>query len=138
YARSEAISRSRNTFVNFTRTGDTIWCFGISAASGCDCTITDPASGSSCKLSIAGTNVLKVVSSVDYPGVRMTEAPAFSNPSPNTETRFEYVRGTAKGGTVVMKSPGGREIRITVSLLGRITLCSPSDAAKNVGGYKTC
>lgn len=138
YARSEAISRSSDTFINFTRIGDTTWCFGISAASGCDCTTTDPTSGSSCRLSLNGTNVLKVVSSADYPGVRMTEAPAFSNPSPNTETRFEYVRGTAKAGTVVMKSPGGREIRITVSLLGRIRLCSPSDAARNVAGYGSC
>ncbi len=138
YARSEAISRSSDVFVNFVRTSDTIWCFGISAASGCDCTVTDPTSGSSCRLPIGGTNVLKVVSSLDYPGVRMTETPAFSNPSPNTETRFEHVRGTAKAGTVVTKSPGGREIRIKVSTLGRITMCSPSDATKNVAGYRAC
>lgn len=138
YARSEAISRSINVFVNFARTSDTTWCFGISAASGCDCTVTDPASGSSCRLSIGGTNVLKVVTSLDYPSVRMIETPSFSNPSPNTETRFEYVRGTAKAGTVVTRSPGGREIRVKVSTLGRITMCSPSDATKNVAGYRTC
>jgi Tfp pilus assembly protein FimT len=132
YARSEAIAHSLagDTYVHFkVDAGDaTDWCYGLTTRTGCDCEVTDPTAADACVLEVAGTNVLKTVDSRIYRTVEMTGAPA--------STRFDPVRGVADNGTVTLRSGAGREIRVAVSALGRVRLCSPAGSA-HVPGYAT-
>jgi type IV fimbrial biogenesis protein FimT len=134
YGRSESIKQSSQMYVNFSADGSSIWSLGISATSGC--VPTDGlADASPCKISMAGTDVLKTTvnaaSSPQYPNIKMTV-----NPSP-FEITFEPVRGTATAGTVTLISGSGWEIRNIISILGHVSMCSPAGAA-HVAGYPEC
>jgi len=123
FARSEAVKRNENVTLTIDEGDPPPWCFGV-AASPCDC--TDP---TSCVLSIAGTNVLKRVSSVDYTGVTLDSNVA------NVE--FDRRRGlTTNNGTLTFTN-GRFEIHVIVGPIGRVSMCSPSGTAK-VFGYDDC
>lgn len=138
YARSEALKRNRDISVRFSTDGATNWCFGIDETTSCNCTITDPTNASACALNAAAdlsslTNVLKKTSAGEYPTIRLISA-AFSV---NPVTTFTPRRGTANGGTAVFRSSSGKEIRIVLSSLGRVMICSPAGAGK-IGNYGDC
>lgn len=146
YARSEAISRSQNVFVNFDSDGSDTWAFGISTTSGCDPNETDASLATACTLNMddgAGNAVpvLKVTRSTDFPGITMGNADGaavgFFGSGPATETMFDFVRGTAENGTVMLRLDDILEMRIVVGPIGRVSLCSPA-AARTVGGYPEC
>ncbi|TNG02136.1 MAG: prepilin-type N-terminal cleavage/methylation domain-containing protein [Gammaproteobacteria bacterium] len=149
-ARSEAIARSDNVFVNFSRTDDTTWAFGVGLITNCDLTDTTPVAGS-CSLVISdgdasldpgdgsvdtGDLVLRRRSSADFPGARLISV-GFPTVAASAETEFDYVRGTANNGTVTLRSNDGYEIQVRVSLIGRVRLCSPAGDT-HVSGYATC
>ena len=85
-----------------------------------------------------GDRVLKVLSSADYPGVKMVHARFFGG-APNNKTVFNSVRGTATvnglryNGTVKLESEDGLRLHVVVSSIGRVFICSPSQA--HVSGY---
>lgn len=100
----------------------------------------------------SGDLVRRVLSSADYPGITM--GGLNNNNTPNntsddtlnntvsfsggvTRTTFNSVRGTAGAGTVVVRLGNQYEMRIKVSLIGRVSICTPSGTMQ-VGGYSAC
>lgn len=128
-ARSEAIKRNSDIFVDMTMSGGgATWCIGISVNDNCDCTITDPDLASACTLPINGANVRRVINSDDYGDVMMDMAADFN-------FRFNAIRGTASpAGSYVFES-GAYNIDVTVSLLGRVRRC---DNNNNMAGWTDC
>ncbi|MEX2367665.1 MAG: GspH/FimT family pseudopilin [Pseudohongiellaceae bacterium] len=142
-ARSEAVTRSTNTYANFAVDGSASWEYGVSVSSLCDLTLTDPATANACVIVVddgdgvvdpgdgsvdTGDLVLMRFTSTDYDGVTMNIA-NFSSGS--TQFVFDPVRGTSTSGEVNLASAGGKQLRVKVSLLGRVTLCSPDGSIPN-------
>jgi len=151
-ARSEAIARSADIFVNFSWTNANIWGLGISTTSGCNPAVATPASQADwpgnnvCFLVVddgtgtvdSGDLVQMRTVSTDYTGVNMTAAPVFVGDGSANEIAFDFVRGTASTGTIVLQSDDGAEIQISVTLVGRISMCSPAGSTTKVAGYRDC
>lgn len=120
-AKSESIKRSGNVSVTFRASGTT-WCYGFSQDTACDC----------------NTNASCILDGVEYrwnntvfPGITLA-----SNVSGNRFS-FQYPRGTVTAGNVQLTAPNGKSLRVVVSGLGRIRMCSPRGAGK-VAGYPDC
>lgn len=162
YARSEAISRSRNVYVKFSSNGTSTWVYGTSIRSDCDLAQTTATGANACILVIddgdgtvddgtggtdTGDLVLRRTSSAAFSGISMhgydsgtntvTTTVSFGIPTPTSQTSFNPVRGTAKGGTVVLRLGTLYELRVIVSPVGRVRFCSPTGTT-NVPGYPTC
>jgi len=134
YARSESIKQNSNISISLSSNGGTSWCYGISTNASCDCTVTDPADANACTLPQSGTNILKTGYSSDFNGVRII-SPSGTNQIIAT---FDPVRGIATAaGSVVFESHNNLETHVTVSVLGKVSACTPS-GAKNVTGYSAC
>lgn len=134
YARSESIKRNANISVSVTSNGTTSWCYGLHEVASCDCTITDTTNTSACTLSISGTNVLKVGSISDFTNISMT-SPIGTN---QTIATFDPVRGLATTtGNVIFQATDGTETHIDVSVLGRISACTPA-GINSLAGYSAC
>lgn len=147
-ARSEAIARNTELYVNFAVDGTSSWIYGLSSVNSlCSLAVTDPATANACVMPIddgdgnldpgdgsvdTGDLVLMRFSGVEYDDVSMDIA-GFSSGS--TQILFDPVRGTASSGQVNLESSNGSLLRVAVSLLGRVTLCSPDGS---VDGYGTC
>lgn len=146
FARSEAISRSADVNVNFSRTNNTTWSYGTSTDSACDSTISVIAAGNgACYLVVddgdgtvddgtgtidLGDLVLRRFDSTGFTGVNLISVSA-------TAVTFNSVRGTANGTTVRMQSDAGKEIQVRVGPIGRVKICSPTGTTK-VSGYADC
>lgn len=134
YARSESITRNTNISVSVTSNGDANWCYGISISPGCDCTLTDPTDVSACTIPISGTNVLKVGTSSEFNNIRLI-SPAGTN---QTVATFDPVRGIATTtGSVVFQSANDLLTHVDISVLGKISSCSPGGSNK-LNGYSPC
>jgi prepilin-type N-terminal cleavage/methylation domain-containing protein len=107
FARSEAVKRSRSLTVNVAES-----CLTISDTS--------------------ASPVLVLTSTC------VSLFPAISLETTGMPMVFDRVRGTPSptGGTLVLSSPSGLEMRVIVSRFGRVRICSP--ATKKVGGYPSC
>jgi prepilin-type N-terminal cleavage/methylation domain-containing protein len=132
FARSEAIKGGRDMVVSYT--AGTAWCSGMrEAGTTCDCTETDPAVSDACAiLGDGSTRVLKVEKASSFSGISIGTSAA--------SIEFNNVRGTVDGGsgTVTLTSAANsRELRVVVSALGRIRMCSPTGTT-NVAGYPAC
>lgn len=132
-AKAEAVSRNRNIYATFARSDARRWCFGLAASPGCDC--LNPEAAHACRLTVAGTPVPKRTLNDDsagnapFPGIELLG---------DYQTGFHWVRGTASpAGSVRFVSPSGYELRVIVSTLGRIRICSPATGAQ-VAGYRHC
>lgn len=134
-ARTEAIARSRDTFVRFVIDGSEEWSYGTSMTTGCD---PDAAPGASDACYVVIDNGDGVLDTADYvtqtedsqayQGIRITNVTFGSG-----EAKFDYVRGTAKAGSVKLESNNYR-LKVVTSLMGRIRVCSPS-GEYHVAGY---
>ena len=130
FARSEAVSRGTGNSVNvsFTTDGGTSWCYGLTTAASCDCTITDTTNASACVIPVAGTNVLRVMNSSEYgTSVSMT-----SVTFPANTTGFGATRGLAPAGQAVLTT-NSKTATVTLSALGRVRVCSDDNI-----GYPSC
>ena len=137
-ARSEAIARSEDVYVQFNVDDGQDWSLGLSTNTGCnpDHTLDD---SNPCFLTVDdgdevagdGDRVLQTETSKDFPGIRMAGV-TFNSDS----AKFDYVRGTGKAGSVKLESAGGYRLKVITSLIGRVRLCSPSGDA-HVAGYPT-
>lgn len=116
-ARSEAIRTNQNAVVNFGAGSN--WCYGITlGTSSCDC-------------SVAGSCSVKQVLSSDHPRVSLSS-------SFTVDPAFDARRGLASAsGTVTLTGGNGEELRVSLSLLGLLSVCSPAGAG-HVSGYRTC
>lgn len=131
FTRSEAIKQSTTMRIS---ADDAAWCVGTrSGANNCDCTVDDPDANDACAITMDETNVLARVMGDGYQGIGMGHS--FSNDI----LTFDGVRGLVTGtsGTATLTSPSGWELRVTTSLLGRVTICSPAGASY-VTGYPEC
>nr|WP_280818838.1 GspH/FimT family pseudopilin [Thiorhodococcus minor] len=117
WARSEAIKRNRPIALSLH---PSTWCYGVTLASdlGCDCR-GDQDAPNGCEL--------KRVSGTDYPGIRLSAT--------FDRTTFEPRRATARNGSLSLQSSRGAAIKVILSRLGRVRLCSPNDT---LPGYGDC
>jgi len=130
WTRSEALKRNNDLYVTFDTSE---WCYGIDEASGCDCTVSSPTGTDACALTTAGSEVLKVTSHSSFADTNLS-AITFSGSPPSTG--FEPRRGTAtSAGSVTFQSSEGADLKVLLSIMGRVRICSPSD---NVPGYPGC
>jgi type IV fimbrial biogenesis protein FimT len=135
YARAETLARpapAHKVHVSFHR--DELqphaWCFGLRRGAPCDCRLDDVAAGDACVLDVAGVAVLKVVSSLDFPGVRLHDITFGAG----DYTLFHPARGTARSGHVTFAL--AQDLRVVLSPLGRARLCAPPDTL--LPGYPAC
>jgi type IV fimbrial biogenesis protein FimT len=147
-ARSEAIARSSTIYARFNSMGPD-WQYGISQNDLCDLTKTNPteANANACVLVVddgigniddgtatvdANDVILHRFEDEDYTNVIMT----LNTIPANNQIDFDPVRGTTNGARITLKSVGGYEMRLIVSVLGQIRLCSPAGAG-HVTGYSS-
>jgi len=140
-ARSEAIARSKDIYVKFDIDGSDNWSLGTSTASGCSPTdglldanpcylIIDDGDG----VTTAADHVLNSINSAEYPRIKVTNVTFGGD-----QAKFDYVRGTAKAGSIKLESASGYRLKVVTGLIGRVRICSPSGTV-HVAGYnhKNC
>jgi type IV fimbrial biogenesis protein FimT len=145
-ARSESVARNVPVYVNFSANGTTTWTYGMALATGCTLATTDPTAAGACYITVndgdttydgiagatdTGDRVLMRFPSSDYDDVEM----AIASFSSGTQITFNPIRGTSTSGQINLESSNGRQLRVAVSLLGRVEICSPDGSAY---GYETC
>jgi type IV fimbrial biogenesis protein FimT len=141
-ARSIAVTRNRDVSLVITQASATDWCFGLTDAASCDCTLVDQEDADACTVGIPDAadpsqidRVLVRADQAAFPGVTLTMAE-----SPMTLT-FEPTRGIRRGGggdvSMDFESPRDLQTRVTVGRLGRVSTCSPSGATL-LAGIEPC
>ena len=116
YARSEAIKQNQNVFVYFSTNGTTTWCYALD---------DDTSTACSCS-AVANCTVLgqqRVVDSSDFINIKLSQ-----NFGDN-DTVFDPVRGGLRAppndnGTATLTSAAGNDVKIIVSSVGRVRICS--------------
>lgn len=121
FARAEAIKQSKTVYLGVT--SGTSWDVGIGDTSACD---GSSATDCTVNTSVNGTDNIQIPYFYTDPGNG-------TNVTTSAQVAFNPVRGTATTTTVeVTNSAGG--LKIKVSLLGRVTICSDT----GVGNYPVC
>ncbi|WP_051692474.1 GspH/FimT family pseudopilin [Marinobacterium lacunae] len=127
-ARAESIKRNQVIFVKFDDTPSNDWCYGLeeaSSATSCDCSDSGNAF---CTID----GVRRVTDVDDFPGVTMSAASVAGS-----VITFDPKRGTlSPAGSIYFTGDSGTQMRLVMSLLGRVRLCTP--AGSNVPGYESC
>ena len=127
-ARFESVARSQPVFANIV--GGNAWAIGVSNNSACDPSDNAPA----CQLpDMNGANaVTQIVSAANHSTVALATSAA--------QITFSPQRATASNADIDITSNGDRgfALRVEVSVLGRIGICSPADPITQVGGYREC
>lgn len=119
-ARMEAIRSNSTVYVNFATGAN--WCYGMKTGSDCDC--TKPSSD-------ANYCSLKLVSAQTNNGVTLS-ANAFASPP-----SIDPVQGlVSQAGSVTFQSTAGAQAQVGLSLLGMVSICTPSGGAS--AGYSSC
>ena len=144
-ARTESVARGQTVYVNFSANGSTTWTYGMSSiTSSCDLTKTAATDTGACVMVVndgdatvhgiggatdTGDLVLNHFAGTDYEGVSISVTGV-------TQFTFTALRGmAAAAGQVLLTADNGNQLRVDVSLLGRVKLCSPSGT---VEGYPAC
>lgn len=132
YARTEAIQQSTPMFVTYSMNDTVNWRMGLHDQTQCDTSLSDPAQPDACTIPSSGGRALTVLDGAQFHGIG-----ASANRS---ATRFDPISGTTLGTnvTVTLQSPGGKEIKVIVSNVGRVRTCSPTTSAAKVAGYPPC
>tara|TARA_R110002095_G_scaffold45864_8_gene41106 strand:- start:4426 stop:4974 length:549 start_codon:yes stop_codon:yes gene_type:complete len=128
FVKTEAIKRNSPVRLDFTGFGSgNDWCYGFKVGEDCDCTETDPDQLDFCEID----GVKKVVNQDTYGGsVSVSNA---SLPFAGVAS-FNPIRGTTSAGNIEFELSNGTTIKVIVSSLGRIRICSES----SIGGYRSC
>lgn len=127
FARSEAIKHSgllNLKTVSMTVSPTAPWFVGLANGSAA-------CAGATCVINDAGGPVSHTVSATECPGCTM------SSPLAQAVIVFD-LRGLVTGGadqSITLVSPLGRQLSLSISRLGRISLCTPGGS---VSGYPTC
>jgi type IV fimbrial biogenesis protein FimT len=127
-ASAKAESAIRDADMQVTINAGT-WCVGYANAANCNCTLSNPSATGACSVSVAGTDVLKVVDGSDFPDVTLAT-------NYGASVAFNRLRGTAPGGTLNFVS-GNWELDLVISNEGRLRLCVPAGATATMG-YPSC
>jgi len=127
FVKTESIKR--NTFVRLDFTGfgsGNNWCYGFKVNADCDCTETDSSQADFCEID----GIKKIINQDDYDGsVTLSNI----NTPFSGAASFNPMRGTTTSGNIEFELSSGEKIKITVSNLGRIRICSDT-----TGGYSSC
>jgi Tfp pilus assembly protein FimT len=146
WVRGEAIRRNRDLHMVIDEDADdSVWCYGITDSADCDCLLTDPDAGDACTLSPPTEDaapLLKRVGGADFAGVSVA-----TNLDQGL-TGFERRRGTTMrmgsgsagserngNGSVTFSNPRGEQLRVILSVTGRVRVCSPD---QSVPGFRPC
>lgn len=137
-ARSEAIKHSSDVApktVTATISPGTSWFIGLSN------TGTTPCDNGStpCEINEAGTAITKVVTATECTGCTLNITDTVGTAVTSPVTFVFDLRGLVTAGTeywTVLQSPRGRQLRVSVSAIGRISTCAPSGSI--VPGYQSC
>jgi len=126
FTRTEAIKRSANINMSIKINGSS-WCYGIDvdnntdntdANDACDCTIVSPNSGSC---------IVKTVAGSQFTGTTLTA---------DRNITFFFRRGSASNTNAIL-STSNYSVKVIVSDIGRVRVCSP-DSSKAMVGYDDC
>jgi type IV fimbrial biogenesis protein FimT len=120
-AQSESFKCQTGVSLNF-RTSGSEWCYGYSINTACDC--TQP-------LVCVMDGVDTVRQHHQYPGVQLL--PGVSG----NRFSFQPRRGTVTAGNILLTGENGKQLRVVVSGLGRIRICTPSGVSR-FAGYPVC
>ncbi len=115
-ARSESIRRGVPIYVRFQPGAD--WCSGLHEDPRCDCTVIDSSAENACTLVVADAPELKITTSSDFPGIALSASSFFQD-----VTLFNPARGTARPGTLRLSGYRDAELRVVLSMLGRVRIC---------------
>ncbi len=129
-ARSESIRRGAPIYVRFQPGAD--WCSGLHESPRCDCAVTDSSAGNACTLAVADAPELRITTSSDFPGVVLSASSFFQD-----VTLFDPVRGTARPGTLRLSGYQDAELRVILSMLGRVRICTVQGSHSS-GWYPPC
>ncbi|MDH5326194.1 MAG: GspH/FimT family pseudopilin [Gammaproteobacteria bacterium] len=141
-ARSESIKRFAPVFVNISAPGGDAWSYGLSDSSNCD-SAQNLGAGNDCTLNVSGTPVLHTEKNQSpnsqFSNINLAAYTdlSMSTPANPLEIRFDPVRGTSTGGLLRLTSSSGWAIHATISVLGKVELCSPTGSS-HVSGYSPC
>jgi type IV fimbrial biogenesis protein FimT len=128
FVKTEAIKRNSPVRLDFTGFGSgNDWCYGFKVNADCDCTETDSTLATFCEID----GIKKVVNQDNYDG-----AVSLANstlPFAGVAS-FNPIRGTTSAGNIEFELSNGAKIKVIVSSLGRIRICSES----SIGGYRSC
>lgn len=129
FVKTEAIKRNQFVRLDFTGFGSgNDWCYGFKVNADCDCTETDPSQADFCEID----GIKRVVNQDDYDGsVTLSNS---SVPFAGVAS-FNPMRGTTTPGSIEFELSSGAKIKVIVSLLGRVRMCSSSGSN---GGYRAC
>lgn len=119
-ARMEALRNNGTVFVNIATGAN--WCYGMKLGSSCDCTkaSTD-----------ANYCSLKLVNAQTNSGVTMASSAFSADPS------IDPLQGlVSQAGNVVFQSTAGTQAQVGLSLLGLVSICTPSGSSS--AGYPSC
>ena len=148
HARSLAITRNTTVSMVMERSGGNDWCFGLTDAGNCDCSLPNVEPGA-CTVGVPDDPSERILIRADqtlFRGVELGELPI--DPDDVNVRRltisFEPTRGlrtdgnaTSIGDPFTFQSPRGLETRVEVNRIGRISTCSPSGASL-AGGIGPC
>ena len=110
--RFEAARRGVSLHLQATPGAD--WCYALATAPGCDCRVAQ-----SCQI--------KTVRAREHPGVTLVQA---------QDLRFEpTVLAGAAPRSALLQAPGGLQLQVGLSPLGRPSVCAPGSS---VPGYTRC
>ena len=131
YARSESLLRDSGSemTVSFTTDGSNTWCYGMTTAASCDCTVSDPNSPSACLVEVAGEDVLRVVESDDFQGT--VNMPTVTLPS--NEANFTGIRALVDSGIISLQA-NNQQVDVNLTAVGRVRICSDA----KILGYPSC
>lgn len=121
WAQSESIKKSESLTVSFQE-GDAAWCYGFTLEANCDCS-----QAGSCVMD----GIERTADQSPFPGMGLV-----ANVS-NKRFTFNPRRGTVTAGNVQLIGRNGRSLRVVVSGLGRIRMCSPAGDS-HFSGYPSC
>lgn len=134
FARSEAIKHSSSADASVKKIAMSVnqgppWYVGLSNGVAC----TDDAT---CVINESGATVSHHVSAGECSGC------ATLNVSPSPMLIVFDLRGIVTGSTtqkvITLQSPLGRELKLEINALGRISICSPSGSPTFVNGFPAC
>jgi type IV fimbrial biogenesis protein FimT len=135
-ARTEARERAQFVYLSFVRSSDGVdWCWGLSLSTACDCNLDDRSAAAFCSVDRDAVNLSplpRFVRSSEYSNVALDAAPFGGT------LRFSPVRPDLVAGNASFSLSGSGEIlRVVVSSLGRLRLCSPA-GAHALSGLPAC
>lgn len=108
-ARVKAIKQSQNILINRSTGSNGAWCYGLTAKSGCDCTVTTASDSDFCEI--------KRVPGSGFEPINMDSASGNSS--------FDFRRGTIGPNNVTFSSTN-YTARVVFSSVGRVRICTPS------------